>query len=271
MTDYLDWRDLLDADDASASDEAEASDEAALSSAPGPAASGSAAPELPPELQALLAEKTRLEDELRAMTGQAKKQADPEDARRDLCFPVKVHTKESRIEERRLRRHDEHLRLLAQRAAERAAAERRLEERRALEAAERRREWLQDRLAAIAAAEAAEIAAAEVAARAAAEAAARAAAEAAARRHWAEQRRHAALARAAEARRASAWNEARHDARLAATAARTQARDREQALLAGQAEQARADRVAAATGLVQSRRREARALERHLDERNRRE
>ena len=159
MADYLDWRDLLDTAEEPA---------APPSPSPGPDAPvGPGAPALaqalPADLQALLAEKARLEDELRALSGQGKPAA--ADPRRDLCFPVKVHTKESRIEERRLRRHDEHLRLLAQRAGERAAAARRLEERRELEAAERRREWLQRRIAAIAAAETEAEIAAEAAAR----------------------------------------------------------------------------------------------------------
>jgi hypothetical protein len=267
MADYLDWRDLLDEEEAATTGAAPPQGTDAPAEADEPALTQA----LPADLQALMAEKARLEDELRALSGQAKPGTSPEDLRRERCFPVKVHTKESRIEERRLRRHDEQLRLLAQRAGERAAGERRAEQQRAAEAALRRREWLQRRIVALAAAEAAERAAAELRARAAAEAAVRAAAEAASRERWAAQRREAVASRTAEARRASAWNEARHDVQLAATAARCQAREREQEMAAARAEQARAGRVAAAAELVQARRREARAIDRHLDERNRRQ
>lgn len=280
MADYVDWHDLLDDDAAPAP---------APAPAPGreqPAAPADLTRSLPPELQALLAEKSRLEDELRAMSGRGK--PSPTDARRDRCFPVKVHTRESRIEDRRLARHDEHLRLLAQRAGERAAAERRAEQQRQaereLEAAERRRQWLAARIAAAAAA--------EVEARVAAEAEARVAAEAESRRRWAEQRRLAALARAGEQVRAALWQEERHDARVAANivkvaaarraalwqqerharralavVVRTQARDREQAAQDARADEARAARVAAARELVQSRRREAQRTDQHLDDR----
>src|SRR3954452_7533832 len=94
---YLSWEDLL------AEDEAENAQ--ALRSTPeGDAflASAQAADlELPSDLTALLAEKERLERELKKLTGEAA--PDPEDVRRQQMFPVKVHTKESRIEERRLR------------------------------------------------------------------------------------------------------------------------------------------------------------------------
>src|SRR5205085_3649645 len=75
----------------------------------------------PPELVELLRKKEALEAQLRQFA--AGEQA-PEDARRAKCFPVKVHTKESRIEERRLRRRDEQLAALTQRRLERAHVER---------------------------------------------------------------------------------------------------------------------------------------------------
>lgn len=260
MADYLDWRDLLDEEDATA---ARPSPPDPGVDAAAPADDPAIRPALPADIQALLAEKARLEDELRALSGQAKPGATPDDARRERCFPVKVHTKESRIEERRLRRHDEQLRLLAQRAAERASADRAAEQRREADIAERRRQCLQERIVALTVAAAA--------ARAAAEAATRAAAEAALRDRWAELRRGAVAAHAAELRRASAWHEARHAAQLATAASRTQAREREQAREAALAEQARAQRVLAAAQLVNDRRREARVIERHLDARSRRQ
>ena len=69
---------------------------------------------LPPEVEELLTEKAALEKQLRTLTGQG--EPDPEDARRELCFPVRAHTKESRIEERRIRQRDERLTILRQRA-----------------------------------------------------------------------------------------------------------------------------------------------------------
>lgn len=81
--------------------------------------------ELPEELLELLAEKNRLEQQLRALTGQGNDSTG--DMRQALCFPVKVHTKESRIEERRLKRRDEQLRIIQRKTQEaRAQAERRL-------------------------------------------------------------------------------------------------------------------------------------------------
>jgi len=70
-----------------------------------------------PELVELLRRKEQLEAQLRQF---AEGDGTPDDERRAKCFPVKVHTKETRIEERRLRRRDELLALLNQRSLERA-------------------------------------------------------------------------------------------------------------------------------------------------------
>lgn len=261
MADYLDWRDLLDEEEATAAARPASPPHPNVDAA-APADDPASKPALPADIQALLAEKARLEDELRALSGQAKPGAGPDDARRERCFPVKVHSKESRIEERRLRRHDEQLRLLAQRAAERASAARAAQQRREAEAAERRRQWLQARIVALAAAEAT--------ARAAAEASLRAAAEAARSHRWAERSRVAVAAKQAERSHANAWSEARHVSQQAAATSRALAREHEQAREAALAEQARAQRALAAAQLVQERRREARVIERHLDERSRR-
>ncbi len=83
----------------------------------------------------MVAEKERLEKELKRLTGEAA--PDPEDVRRQQMFPVKVHTKESRIEERRLRQRDELQRMQAKRV---------LEERRIAAEIERRREYLKAQL-----------------------------------------------------------------------------------------------------------------------------
>lgn len=75
----------------------------------------------PPELVELLRRKEELEAQLRQF---AAGEPEPYDERRAKCFPVKVHTKESRIEDRRLRRRDEQLALLNQRSLEHARLER---------------------------------------------------------------------------------------------------------------------------------------------------
>ena len=69
--------------------------------------------DLPPDVQALLAEKERLEDELARLARHGAPR--PEEERMKRMYPVRVHTKESRIEDRRLRRHDEQQRMLKQR------------------------------------------------------------------------------------------------------------------------------------------------------------
>lgn len=72
--------------------------------------------EFPPELLQLLAEKERLESELKSLVGQG---TPPPDAVRDaLRFPVKVYTRESRIEERSLRKRDEQREALKRRLRE---------------------------------------------------------------------------------------------------------------------------------------------------------
>lgn len=117
---------------------------------------------LPEEISVLMAEQQRLKAELAAMTGKAPPSA--EDQRQNLRFPVKAHTKESRIEERRLRLHDERLAMLRRRAAARSAltlrAGQEQEEARAREAqARRQQEWAAQRAQELAAEQAARAAA----------------------------------------------------------------------------------------------------------------
>ena len=100
---------------------------------------------LPPDVEALLAEKDRLESELKRLSGSGDPR--PEDERIKRMYPVKVHTKDSRIEERRLRRHDDHQRLLKQRALEAKLSTAREERRQAELAAERRRRAMERTLA----------------------------------------------------------------------------------------------------------------------------
>jgi hypothetical protein len=105
MDAYLSWQDLASEDESGP-----AGPSPNLSIEPPPQAPGVP---LPPEISALIEERQRLEQQMAALTGQAA--PDPEDERRQRAFPVRVHTKESRIEERRLRLHDEKLRMLANR------------------------------------------------------------------------------------------------------------------------------------------------------------
>ena len=114
---YLSWEDLL-------AEEAVADASATISSvlpqdtaAQGHAGSGLPEGfELPEELRTLFAERERLERELKELTGEAEPSAEAERIKR--MFPVKVHTKESRIEERRQRHRDEQRRMLEKRVLE---------------------------------------------------------------------------------------------------------------------------------------------------------
>ncbi len=141
---YLSWQDLLEA-------EAEPS-----TSQPQPSASGDepwlddARPatvqvQLPPDVAALLAEKERLEGELKHLAGLGEPKA--EDERLQRMYPVKVHTQASRIEDRRLRQHDERQRLLKQRALEAKLAQAREAQRQAEVEAEHQRKLLEQELA----------------------------------------------------------------------------------------------------------------------------
>src|SRR4051812_43734873 len=140
---YLTWQDLL-------AEEAETDvTPAPVETHSGPLAadvwSASEQITLPPDVEALLAEKDRLESDLKRLSGFG--DASPEDERIKRMYPVKVHTKDSRIEERRLRRHDDHQRLLKQRALEAKLSQAREERRRAERAAERRRRAVERALA----------------------------------------------------------------------------------------------------------------------------
>lgn len=140
---YLTWQDLLDEEP-----EPDVTPAAVETDPDTPAAdpwSASGQVTLPPDVEALLAEKDRLESELKRLSGFG--DPSPEDERIKRMYPVKVHTKESRIEERRLRRHDDHQRLLRQRAAEAKLARAREERRQAELAAERRRRAIERALA----------------------------------------------------------------------------------------------------------------------------
>lgn len=118
MTAYTTWTDLDDAPDTQA-----AVEPLLVGARPTRAASADELVELgaPPEIVELFRQKEELEQKLKGYAGQPTGAVDPRDAKR---FPVKVHTKETRIEERRLRRRDEQLAHLNQRSLERARVER---------------------------------------------------------------------------------------------------------------------------------------------------
>jgi len=118
MTAYTTWTDLDDAAETPAAIEP-------LQGAAGPARCASVEELVglgaAPEIVELFRQKEELEQKLKAFAGQP---AGPVDAREAKRFPVKVHTKATRIEERRLRLRDEQLAQLNQRSLERARLER---------------------------------------------------------------------------------------------------------------------------------------------------
>ena len=104
---YLTWQDLLEEpkDDATPGAAEESPAQPQAPAVADEILQATAKVKLPPDVEALLAEKERLEDELKRLAGLGEPR--PEDERLKRMYPVKVHTKESRIEERRLRKHDE--------------------------------------------------------------------------------------------------------------------------------------------------------------------
>jgi len=123
MATYQTWQDLLDEEDATEPGAPEASAGAPASDAP----RRPETIELPLELLELQAEKDRLERHLKSLTGQG--EPDPAAAREAAMYPMPIFTVESRIEQRKLRRLEESLRVLARRRLEaqriEAAAKRR--------------------------------------------------------------------------------------------------------------------------------------------------
>ena len=154
---YLSWEDLLE--DEPPEDGSEAARPAAAESVDrGDAGADLPADfELPEGLQMLLAERQRLEQALKELTGEA--EPSPEDERMKRMFPVKAHTKESRIEERRLRLRDELRRMQEKRVLENRRIVFRMDQRREElktqlrrnEAEERRlrERWVRERHAAL--------------------------------------------------------------------------------------------------------------------------
>lgn len=65
--------------------------------------------DLPPELKSLFQERKRLEQQFLGLIGNA--EPDPDEERKRLCFPVKTHTKESRLLDKRVEKRDEQRRI----------------------------------------------------------------------------------------------------------------------------------------------------------------
>ncbi|WP_045226915.1 hypothetical protein [Methyloterricola oryzae] len=132
---YLSWQDLLE------EDALESQNGAMAPLVDGQISAEEAVSEdaqLPDEILALFEERERLEKELKALAGGGG--TAPEDKRAALMFAVKVHTKETRLEERRQRLRDERRQEQAKRILERRLNEARLAALRARKAAERREE-----------------------------------------------------------------------------------------------------------------------------------
>ncbi len=81
-------------------------------------------PQIPEELRKLLRHHLELEHKLKTLTGAGSADDnDPDAERKKLCYPVFVHTKQTRLEQRRQRRLDERKQLYRKRALEQAIAE----------------------------------------------------------------------------------------------------------------------------------------------------
>lgn len=120
---YLGWEDLLD--------ETPAEPDQSLPTVAGTLFAGDASPDplalaIPEEVQALLEQQRTLENNLKALVGEGEQTLD--DIRREKCFPVRAHTKESRIEDRRLNARDENLRMQKRARQARKSAEQRIQE-----------------------------------------------------------------------------------------------------------------------------------------------
>jgi len=117
--DYKSWEDFLDEDEEVS--EKEASDQPDLEYLKDQV-------ELPDSVKALLEKRQQAEDHLKQLTGEAP--PDPEEERQRLMYPIKVHTKETRIEERQERKEQEKKHFLKLKTLEEKVANRRVEERR---------------------------------------------------------------------------------------------------------------------------------------------
>ena len=134
---YLGWEDLLDEPDSSGPPTPPVDPRSDTRTPPDLA--------LPAEVQALLDEQKRLENDLKALTGQA--EPTPDDLRREKCFPVREHTRESRIEDRRLAKRDEALRAQARDCQANRKADGRRQAKRQLERETQNRERLAENAA----------------------------------------------------------------------------------------------------------------------------
>lgn len=215
MEAYQSWQDLLSEDEEDIAPPPALGDEASRSDAAAPIGDIAA---LSPEIAALMKEREGLEKRLKVLTGQ---EAPAEDERTKRCFPVFAHTKETRIEERRLRRHDEQRQMANARARERAlAAEKALADRQGEQETQKRdaarKREAEQRLQ-------------EDREEQRAEAEARAGAEAARYAEWEAQRKELALAEVKTVKERRAWQNARDDQnRKAASKKQGEAQDAKQ-------------------------------------------
>jgi hypothetical protein len=129
---YTSWEDLLEEDTPLGQESQKTTTAAENTTTAGPIDVP-----LPDAYAELLAEKKRLEDQLKKLTGQA--EPDAEEKRQQLMYPVKVHTKESRLAERQKRRREARAALLKQRSLEKNLSARKLE----IRAFEQKEEWLE--------------------------------------------------------------------------------------------------------------------------------
>lgn len=83
--------------------------------------------DLPEDVNALFDKQTELENKLKKLTGQG--EPDPEEERIKLMYPIKVHTKESRLEDRQQKKEEEKKHFQKIKALEKKIAQRKAEER----------------------------------------------------------------------------------------------------------------------------------------------
>ena len=103
---YLTWQDLLDEEEAESAQNAKTSAPDSASATTSTIGNGlPLGAQLPAEVQSLLRAREGLEHRMKVLMGQVA--PSEEDAHHKAKFPLMVHTKESRMEERRLNLRDE--------------------------------------------------------------------------------------------------------------------------------------------------------------------
>lgn len=120
--DYTFWEDLLEEEGVS---ESPARNASASSSTADTSLEDLLDMDLPSELKNLFQERKRLEQQFLGLIG--KGEPDPDEERKRLCFPVKVHTKESRLLDKRVEKRDEQRRIKNKKSQERRLLEKQKE------------------------------------------------------------------------------------------------------------------------------------------------